>query len=140
MSYRRCVFAYLFLCLTVAALVGQSASGTDVAASPGKGPAWTNVVLKRVAPEYPYTERVKYHQGSGIYEGTIDVKTGLVTSVTVKKSTGYPGLDDAVVKALQQWRFKPGTIKAVRLPMTFEMTRDEAEAMKRLRRYQTQQP
>jgi TonB family protein len=51
----------------------------------------------------------------------VDKKTGLVTSVEIRQSTGHKMLDQCVVDALQQWRFKPGTVSKVKTPITFSM-------------------
>jgi TonB family protein len=46
-----------------------------------------------------------------------------VSSVIVLQSTGYAILDQAATAAFQRWRFKPGTIKAVGIPLSFSMHR-----------------
>jgi TonB family protein len=38
------------------------------------------------------------------------------------QSIGNPILDNAATSAFRQWRFKPGTVSKVRIPITFTMT------------------
>ena len=49
----------------------------------------------------------------------IDFKTGKVTSVAVVRSTGSDGLDREAIFALRQWRFRPGKVREVEMPITF---------------------
>jgi TonB family protein len=49
----------------------------------------------------------------------IDFSSGKVRDVTVVKSTGSYGLDKEAVFALRQWRFKPGKLTTVEMPITF---------------------
>jgi TonB family protein len=49
----------------------------------------------------------------------IDFNTGKVRSVTILRSTGSYGLDKEAVFALRQWRFKPGKLTRVEMPITF---------------------
>jgi TonB family protein len=73
-------------------------------------------------PTYPYEARAKHEQGSGIAILTVDPATGNVTNVVMALSTGVKILDDATISAFSQWRFKPGTVKKVRLPITFSLS------------------
>lgn len=50
---------------------------------------------------------------------TVDRATGKVTSCRMAQSTGSDILDRATMSAFSQWRFKPGTVKEVRIPITF---------------------
>ena len=92
------------------------------------------VVLHQVPPEYPYEARRSRITGHGILIGQVDSKTGNVTSVKMEKSTGNTILDQAAMNAFRQWRFKPGTIRKFRTPITYEMTGSRAEAMEKIRR------
>ena len=92
------------------------------------------VVLHQVPPEYPYEARRSRITGHGILIGEVDSKTGNVTSVKMEKSTGNTILDQAAMNAFRQWRFKPGTIRKFRTPITYEMTGGRAEAMEKIRR------
>jgi len=80
------------------------------------------VALHVVKPEYPYAARAYHLQGNGIY--LLHLRpNGTVRSVDVKKSTGYKILDDAVVTAYRQWRFRPDTTRTtITVPLSFTMT------------------
>jgi TonB family protein len=77
--------------------------------------------IKAIGPTYPFADRQRYHQGSGLFRITIDSKTGAAAHVTVLRSTGYASLDNSAMVALARWRWKPGTWKQVDMPITFEM-------------------
>ena len=72
-------------------------------------------------PAYPYAARDKRLTGSGIVLVNVDSSTGTVLSAQMLKSTGYKVLDDSAVEAFRQWRFKPGTVRKVRIPINFVM-------------------
>ena len=72
---------------------------------------WMNDVIHTVTPDYPYTARAAREQGTGLYRLILDLKTGAVTRVTTIRSTGYGKLDDSVIAAVRQWRWKPGKWK-----------------------------
>src|SRR6266404_4291241 len=40
----------------------------------------------------------------------------------MRVSTGVEILDDATISAFSQWRFKPGTVKKVRIPINFTLS------------------
>jgi TonB family protein len=81
-----------------------------------------NLVLYQVPPSYPLVARQRHFTGRGILAGQVDVKTGYVTSVRMEKSTGYKVLDDAALNAFGQWRFKPGTIRKFRTPISYTLS------------------
>ena len=70
-------------------------------------------------PDYPYLARVNHIEGSGVFTVQIDPRTGLVTSVSVKKSTGWATLDKAAIDALRRWRFTTPTKPSVEVPIRF---------------------
>ena len=72
-------------------------------------------------PAYPYEAREKHLTGSGIVLLNVDSSTGTVVSAQMLKSTGYKVLDDSALEAFRQWRFKPGTVRKVRIPTNFVM-------------------
>jgi TonB family protein len=52
----------------------------------------------------------------------VDTPTGNVTSATMSQSIGSSILDNAATSTFRQWRFRPGTVSKVRIPITFTMT------------------
>ena len=73
-------------------------------------------------PQYPYEARSRRIMGSGVVVANVDPGSGNVTSATMAQSVGNPILDNAAVSAFRQWRFRPGTVSKVRIPITFTMT------------------
>src|ERR1043166_1213289 len=73
-------------------------------------------------PPYPYEARSKRITGSGIITATVDPASGSVTDASVAQSTGSPILDDAAVSTFRRWRFRPGSVSKVRIPITFTFT------------------
>jgi len=79
-------------------------------------------VVREVKPDYPETAKKDRVQGSVTLEAVV-MKDGTVGDVTVKKPL-HPELDEAAVKAMKKWMFKPGTKdgKAVDVTVDVEMT------------------
>jgi len=73
-------------------------------------------------PPYPYEARSKRITGSGVIVATVDPGSGSVTDASVAKSTGSSILDDAAVSAFRRWRFRPGSVSKVNIPITFTLT------------------
>src|SRR5438270_12651894 len=66
-------------------------------------------------PQYP-AEAVAHHiSASGIFVIRVHVKTGLVVSAWASQSTASSLLDSAAIRALLQWRFKPGALSPIGL-------------------------
>jgi TonB family protein len=57
--------------------------------------------------------------GKGVVLVTIDPKTGNVSGVRMLQSTGSSELDGAALQAYSKWRFKPGSVPQVKMPITF---------------------
>jgi protein TonB len=73
-------------------------------------------------PQYPYEARSRHVMGSGVCVVNVDPGSGNVTSASMSQSIGNPILDNAATSAFRQWRFRPGTVSKVRIPITFTMT------------------
>jgi periplasmic protein TonB len=73
-------------------------------------------------PQYPYEARSRHVTGSGVIVCTVDSGSGSVGGCSVSSSTGSPILDNAATSAFRQWRFRPGTVSKVNIPITFTMT------------------
>jgi TonB family protein len=49
---------------------------------------------------------------------TVNTASGKVTDATMEQSTGDAILDKSTTNAFRQWRFKPGTVPKLRVPIT----------------------
>ena len=71
-------------------------------------------------PDYPYEAKRRNLTGSGVCVMTVDTATGTVTNATMFQSTGSPLLDKLTIQTFKSWRFKPGTVSQVRVPISYE--------------------
>jgi protein TonB len=71
-------------------------------------------------PNYPMPSKGERPQGKGIFIVNINSDTGWVTSVSVKKSTGYATLDKAAIDALRRWRFWTPSVSSAEIPIEFK--------------------
>jgi protein TonB len=96
----------------------------QVAGAPGPMSISSAKALATYAPrpQYPYEARSRRVTGSGVCVVTVDPGSGSVTGASMAQSIGNPILDNAATSAFRQWRFKPGTVSKVRIPITFTMT------------------
>jgi protein TonB len=73
-------------------------------------------------PVYPYEARAKHITGSGVCVVSVDTGSGAVTDATMAQSIGTSILDNAALSAFRQWRFRPGSVAKVKIPITFTMS------------------
>jgi len=78
------------------------------------------VAVRAPLPEYPYQAKRAHITGSGVCVMKIDTASGNVTSAIMAESTGDDILDKVTIKTFQRWRFKPGTVSRVRVPISYE--------------------
>jgi protein TonB len=97
----------------------HSISGVQVKANPA--------YIQNPAPEYP--EFARHMRQEGIVILCVDVDGhGKAEKVEIQKSSGYYLLDQAALKAVQHWNFKPGSIdrvpveSTVSIPIRFRLT------------------
>ena len=95
------------------ALVGAHAMGIDVFV--GKPPG----LVKYVYPEYPASAATYALSGKGRFLLKVNPKTGEVDEVKVLNSTGHVFLNDLAAKAFLQWKFQPGSVTQVQVPVEF---------------------
>jgi len=69
-------------------------------------------------PDYPMGAVIRGWEGAGVFRCNVR-PDGAVSSVIVLQSTGHAILDQAGIAAFQRWRFKPGSVKAVKIPLRF---------------------
>jgi TonB family protein len=59
--------------------------------------------------------------GSGVALLTIDQTSGSVTNVLMAQSCGNAILDNSTLNAFRRWRFKPGSMTTVQVPITYTL-------------------
>jgi TonB family protein len=72
-------------------------------------------------PVYPYEARRQRVTGWGVALLTVDQTSGTVTDVIMAQSCGNAILDNSTLNALRSWRFKPGTVTTVQVPITYNL-------------------
>jgi len=82
--------------------------------------------LKNPAPVYPDAARRRGYEGTVLLRASID-KNGTPLSVAIEKSSGHSSLDEAALKAVKVWKFRPGMLgnipveSTVRVPVRFRL-------------------
>jgi len=78
------------------------------------------VVVKRVEPDVKRCTIQKIHvSGSPVLELVID-EWGVPRDIRILKSS-HPCIDQVVMEAARQWRFRPGTLRGKPVPVVFNM-------------------
>jgi TonB family protein len=80
------------------------------------------MVLYAPCPVYPYEARRQRVTGSGVALLNVDLSSGIVTDVIITESCGNSILDNSTRDAFRRWRFKPGTVTRVQVPITYALT------------------
>src|SRR5213593_1793045 len=80
------------------------------------------LVMYAPRPVYPYEARRHRTTGSGTALLTVDPISGEVSAVRMSQSSGSVILDSATIEAFRRWRFKPGTVARVQVPITYLLT------------------
>jgi periplasmic protein TonB len=78
-----------------------------------------SMAISAPLPEYPYEAKRRNLAGNGVCVVTVDA-TGRVTDARMSQSTGSAMLDKLTVQTFKSWRFKPGTVSEVRVPISYE--------------------
>jgi TonB family protein len=76
-------------------------------------------------PDYRGNEVLRKLTGVGVFDLRINPATGETTGIRILKSTGHSELDASALKALINWRFKPGTLIRAIFPFMFAHFRDD---------------
>ncbi len=97
------------------------------AATSGEAQAVTGVgVLRRIQPLYPLIAKKSGWEGTVLVRVTVE-KNGRASQVDVSRSSGHKVLDDAALKAIKRWTFRPaqdGNIRirsVVVIPLKFSL-------------------
>ena len=83
-----------------------------------KHPGTDKIFMYYPQPSYPTSARPEHHQGVGIFRIKSN-ESGEVTSVSVRKSTGWRDLDSAAVSTLRTWRARPGVKREIDTQINF---------------------
>ena len=70
-------------------------------------------------PPYPQEARSRRIAGSGLCVVSVDPASGSVTEASMAQSTGSPLLDKSTLSTVRTWKFKPGTVSKVSIPVEF---------------------
>lgn len=100
-----------------AAQLGAASSSTPTPLSLKAAQA---MAVSAPLPEYPYQARRANITGSGVCVMTVDTVSGKVTDAMMTQSTGDGMLDKVTTNTFRKWRFKPGTVSQVRVPIDYE--------------------
>jgi TonB family protein len=88
--------------------------------APIKAISWAKALATYAPPpQYPEKARLDGITGSGVCVVSVDPQSGNVTEASMAQGTGNPILDDSAVRTFRKWRFKPGTVSRVRIPIEF---------------------
>jgi TonB family protein len=101
------------------ALAAQPAAANSSTPTSLSLPAAQAIAVSAPLPEYPYQARRANITGSGVCVMTIDTASGKVTDAMMAQSTGDGILDKVTTNTFRRWRFKPGTVSQVRVPVSF---------------------
>jgi TonB family protein len=97
-----------------AAALGARAVTSTTASRVGNGVTPPSLVSK-MEPAYSEDARAAKLQGTVLLKIVVDVD-GLAKDITVVNSLGY-GLDEKAVEAVTRWKFNPGTMNGVPVPV-----------------------
>ena len=64
-------------------------------------------IINQVTPEYPAWAQAQGVEASVVLEFTVDAEGNVKPNVVVRRTTGYPKLDESAIRALKQWKFAP---------------------------------
>ncbi len=71
------------------------------------GPLKDRKIERQVAPEYPAWAQAQGISASVVLEFTVDPTGAVKNLIVVRRTSGYPKLDDTAINALKQWKFAP---------------------------------
>ena len=83
------------------------------------GSAAKAVTMYAPRPDYPEEARSHRVAGSGVCVVSVDPASGSVTNASMAQSTGSLLLDKSVLRTFRTWKFKPGTVSQVSIPVEF---------------------
>ena len=107
----RLVIAFVLALVSLCSLHAQSVTPD--------GPGTPLKAIDTPRPVYQPEWAKRGLTGKGVVLVTIDKETGKVTGAQMVQSTGSKELDGSALEAYSRWRFAPGTVSQVRIPVEF---------------------
>jgi TonB family protein len=104
---------------TILCLIAAAFASAFTVESVGAAEGERVLAIYTPRPKYPSLPNGQRPEGTGVFVCHVDFETGLVRSVSVEKSTGFAILDNAAIESYRHWKFKPGTVRRVKIPLTF---------------------
>ncbi|NBV41726.1 energy transducer TonB [bacterium] len=106
----------------------STSSQSESSASAGRGNTISRPdAMDNPPPLYPESARRRGQQGTVLL--SVDITSdGRPAQIRVKKTSGFPLLDEAALKAVRKWKFKPATsalapiASTVEVPVRFELS------------------
>jgi len=95
-----------------AAQDSSGAGGAQVPAKPN--------YLKNPPPPYPAEARKNKQEGLVVLLADVNAK-GTVDNVVLKKSSGFPLLDESALKAVRGWKFLPATLGGIQIASSVQV-------------------
>lgn len=71
------------------------------------GPLKDRTILKRVIPDYPSWAQTRGIEASVVLEFVVVPEGKVKNAIVVRRTSGYPRLDQSAISALRQWVFAP---------------------------------
>lgn len=71
------------------------------------GPLKDRDIVSQVTPEYPAWAQAQGIEAAVVLEFTVESSGQVKPNVIVRRTSGYPKLDETAIKALRQWKFAP---------------------------------
>jgi TonB family protein len=116
MKAKRLVSVLLFIFCAGSGSVRAAANAPTVSL-----PDAAKLLLSAPRPEYPLEARQKKLTGRAIVLVKVS-SAGLITSASLRQSTGSAILDRAAIASLKRWRFRPGRAFYFEQPVTYNKT------------------
>jgi TonB family protein len=108
---RRLFIAFIVTIVSLCSLHAQSVT---------PGPGTSIKAIYTPMPVYQAEWSKRGLTGKGVVLVTIDKDTGKVTGAQMLQSTGNKLLDGSALEAYSRWRFAPGTVSQVKMPVEFK--------------------
>jgi TonB family protein len=122
-AMRRLLISFVFVLLSLASVAAESTSPV------GRQPL--PKALYAPTPVYRPEWARQGLAGKGLVLVTIDPRTGKVTNTRMLTSTGNQQLDRAALEAYSRWRFQPGGVPQIKIPIEFAAARARPQPPRR---------